>query len=157
MAWSAEYYSRLTRASEAMEKEVASRVAGMGGALTEVAAQTETKLNILREALNQQDERSRQTLLHLEAAELRSNDEFAKLAQATGEADLKLDQLRQYLHEQNERLQESFPQLTAADERLSEQLSNLDRLVQAAGQNLESRATAILEAASQEMTRRAED
>lgn len=156
-----ETLSRLTRDSEALEKEVGSRVAGMGRALTEATAQTENKLNILREALDQQDERSRQTLLQLEAAEQRIeqrlNDEAAKLAQATGEVDLKLGELRQYLEQQNERLHESLRQLQAADERLGEQVSQLDRLAQAAGQNLESRAAAVLDASSQEITRRAEE
>jgi hypothetical protein len=152
-----ETISRLTRDSEAMEKEVASRVAGMGQALTEVTAQAENKLNNLHEALNQQDERSQWALLQLEATEQRINDEAAKLAQATGGVDVKLNGLRQYLDEQNERLHESLRQLQAADERLSEQLSKLDLLAQAAGQNLESRATAVLETTSQEMTRRAED
>src|ERR1700730_6719942 len=158
LKWFAEEtISNLKRNSEAMEKEVASRVAGMGQALTEVTAQTEDKLNVLREALNQQDERSQRTLRQLEAAEQRIDDEAAKLAQATGEVDVKLSGLRQYLDEQNERLQESLRQLQAADERLSAQLSKLDVLAQAAGQNLESRATAVLETTSQEMTRRAED
>jgi hypothetical protein len=152
-----ETISRVTRDSEAMEREVASRVAGMGQALAEVTAQTENKLNILREALNQQDERSQWTLLQLEATEQRINDEAAMLAQATGGVDLKLSGLRQYLDEQDERLHESLRQLQAADERLSEQLSKLDLLAQAAGQNLESRATAVLETTSREMTRRAED
>ena len=152
-----ETLSRLSRDSEIMEKEVASRVVGLGEALTEVATQSEDKLNILRETLNQQGDRSRETLLQLEAAELRINDESAKLAQVTGEADLKLSELRQYLDEQNARLHESLRQLQSADERLGEQLSNLDRLAQAAGQGLESRATAVMEATSQEMKRRAED
>lgn len=156
-----EAISRLSRDSEAMEKGVASRVAKMGEALTEVTALTENKLNILRDALSEQDERSRQTLLQLEAAnqriEERISDQTAKLAQATGEVDLKLSGLRQYLDEQNGRLQESLRQLQAADERLNEQLSRFDRLAQLAGQNLESRATAVLDTASQEMTRRAED
>ncbi len=152
-----ESISRLTRDSEAMEKEVASRVAGMGQALTEVTAQTESKLNSLREALNSQDERSQRTLQQLEAAEGRIEDDAAKLARATGEVDVKLSGLRQYLDEQNERLHESLRQLQAADERMSEQLSKLDRLAQAAGQSLESRAATVLETSSQEMTRRAED
>jgi hypothetical protein len=152
-----ESISRLTRDSEAMEKEVAARVAGMGQALTEVTAQTEDKLKTLGEALDQQDERSQRTLLQLEAAERRTNDEAAKLAQANGEVDLKLNGLRQYLDQENERLHESLRRLQAADERLSEQLSKLDLLAQAAGQNLESRASAVVETASQEMTRRAED
>ena len=152
-----ETLSRLTSGSEAMEKEVASRVAGIGQSLTEVTAQTESKLSILREALQQQDERSRETLLQLEAAEQRINDESAKLAQATGEVDVKLGELRQYLDQQNDRLHESLRQLQAADERLGEQLSRLDRLAQAAGQNVEACASAVLETTSREMTRRAED
>lgn len=156
-----EAISRITRDSEEMEKGVSSRVAKMGEALTEVAAQTENKFNILRDALNDQDDRSRQTLLQLEAADLRIheriNDEAAKLAQASGELDLKLSGLRQYLDEQNDRLQESLRRLQAADERMNEQLSKLDRTVEAAGQNLESRANAVLETTSQEMKRRAEE
>jgi hypothetical protein len=156
-----ETLARLTSGAEGTEKEVASRVAGMGQALTEVTAQTENKLNILREALQEQDERSRETLLQLEAAEQRieqrMNDEAAKLAEATGEVDAKLGELRQYLDQQNDRLHESLRQLQAADERLGEQLSRLDRLAQAAGQNLESRANAVLEMTSREMARRAED
>ncbi|PYU34187.1 MAG: hypothetical protein DMG31_06925 [Acidobacteria bacterium] len=149
--------SRLRGDSEAMEKEVASRVAGMGQALTEMTSQTEDKLNVLREALNQQDERSQRSLWRLEDAEQRINEQTSRLAQATGEIDLKLIGLRQYLDEQNDRLHESLRQLQAADERLSEQLLKLDRAAQAAEQNLESRAAAILETASQEMTRRAEE
>jgi hypothetical protein len=156
-----EAISRLTRESEAMEKQVASRVSKMGEALSEVTMQAENKLNILRDALSDQDERSRQTLLQLEAAnqriEERISDQTAKLAQATGEVDIKLSGLRQYLDEQNNRLHESLRQLQAADERLNEQLSRFDRLAQVTGENLESRATAVLETASQEMTRRAED
>ena len=151
-----EAISRLTRGSEAMEKEMAARVAGMGQALTEVTAQTENKLNTFREVLDRQDERSQRTLLQLETAERRTNDEAAKLAQATGEVDLKLSGLRQYLDEQNERLHESLRQLQAAEERLSKQVSKLDQLAQAAGQSIESRAAAVLETTSQEMTRRAE-
>ena len=156
-----ETLATLRRESEAMEREVGSRVAGMGRALTEVTVQTENKADMLRDALNQQDEQSRQTLLQLEAAEQRLerriNDEAAKLAQATGEVDVKLSELRQYLDQQNERLHESLRQLRAADEHLGEQLSKLDRLAHAAGQNLESRANSILDATSQEMTRRAEE
>jgi len=153
--------SRLTSSSEAIEKEVSARVAGMGQALTEVTEQTQNKLEILRDALRQQDESSRETLLQLEAAEQRIgqrvSEEAAKLAQATGEVDVKLGELRQYLDQQNERLHESLRQLQMADERLGEQLSRLDRLAQAAGENLESRAAAVLETSSREMTRRAED
>ncbi len=156
-----EAISRITRESEAMEQGVSSRVAKMGEALTEVTAQTENRFKILRDALNDQDERSRQTLLQLEAADLRIqdriNDEVAKVAQATGELDLKLSGLRQYLDEQSDRLQESLRRLQAADERMNEQISKLDRIVQAAGQNLESRANAVLESTGQEMKRRAEE
>ena len=156
-----EAISRITRDSEAMEKELSSRVAKMGEALTEVTAQTENKFNILRDALNDQDERSRQTLLQLEAADLRIqeriNDEVARVAQATGELDQKLSGLRQYLDEQNDRLQESLRRLQATDERMNEQISKLDRIVQTAGQDLESRANAVVETTSQEMKRRAED
>lgn len=152
-----ETISQLKRDSEAMEKEVGVRVAGMGQALTEVTAETESKVNFLRDALTRQDERSQQALLQMEAAEQRINDKVANLAQATGEVDLKLSGLRQYLDDQNDRLHESLRQLQAADERLSDQLSKLDRLAQAAGQNLESRATDLLETTSREMTRRAED
>ena len=156
-----EAISRITRDSEAMEKEASSRVAKMGEALTEVATQTENKFNILRDALSDQDERSRQTLRQLEAADLRIqervNDEAAKLVQASSELDLKLSGLRQYLDEQNDRLQESLRGSQAADEQMNEQLSKLDRIVEAAGQNLESRANAVLETTSQEMKRRAEE
>lgn len=152
-----ETISHLKRDSEAMEKELGLRVAGMGQALTEVTAETENKVNFLRDALNRQDERAQQALLQMEAAEQRINDKAAKLAQATGEVDLKLSGLRQYLDDQNDRLHESLRQLQAADERLSDQLSKLDLLAQAAGQNLESRATDLLETTSREMTRRAED
>jgi len=156
-----ETISRITRDSEAMEKEASSRVAKMGEALTEVAAQTENKFNILRDALSDQDERSRQTLRQLEAADLRIqervNDEATKLVQASSELDLKLSGLRQYLDEQNDRLQESLRASQAADERMNEQLSKLDRIVEAAGQNLESRANAVLETTSQEMKRSAEE
>jgi chitodextrinase len=156
-----EAISRITRDSEAMEKEASSRVAKMGEALTEVAVQTENKFNILRDALSDQDERSRQTLRQLEAADLRIqervNDEAAKLVQASSELDLKLSGLRQYLDEQNDRLQESLRGMQAADERMNGQLSKLDRIVEAAGQNLESRANAVLETTSQEMKRRAEE
>jgi len=156
-----EAISRITRDSEAMEKEASSRVAKMGEALTEVAAQTENKFNILRDALSDQDERSRQTLRQLEAADVRIqervNDEAAKLVQASSELDLKLSGLRQYLDEQNDRLQESLRGSQAADERMNEQLSKLDRIVEAAGQNLESRANAVLETTSQEMKRSAEE
>jgi hypothetical protein len=156
-----EAISRIARDSEAMEKEASSRVAKMGEALTETAAQTENKFNILRDALYDQDERSRQTLLQLEAADLRIqeriSDEAAKLAQASGELDLKLSGLRQYLDEQNDRLQESLRRLQASDERMNEQLSKLDRIVEAAGQNLESRANVVLETTSQEMKRSAEE
>lgn len=156
-----EAISRITRESEEMEKGVSSRVAKMGEALMEVTAQTENKLNILRDALNDQDARSRQTLLELEAADLRIQeritDEVAKVAQATGELDLKLSGLRQYLGEQNDRLQESLRRLQAAEERMNEQISKLDRIVQTAGQNLESRAEAVLETTDRELTRRAEE
>ena len=152
-----ESISHIRSDSEAMEKEVASRVAGMGQALTEVTSQTEDKLKSFREALNEQDERAKQTLVQLEAAERRTTGQAAKLAQATGEVDVKLSGLRQYLDEQNDRLHESLRQLQAADERLSEQLAKLDLVAQAAGQNLESRATAVLATTSQEMTRRAEE
>ena len=100
----AETASRLRRDSEAMEKEVASRVAGMGQALTEETSQAENTLNVLRDSLNEQDERSQRALLRLEDAEQRINDQTARLAQATGEIDLKLSGLRQYLDEQNDRL-----------------------------------------------------
>lgn len=152
-----EAISHLKRDSALVEKEVAARVAGMGQALTEATMQTEAKLNALRDALNQQDERSQRTLLQLEVTEQRIHDEAAKLAHATGEVDLKLGGLRQYLDEQNDRLHESLFQLQAAEERLGEQLSKLDLLTQAAGQNIESRAAAAIETASQEMSRRAED
>ena len=151
-----EAISRVTRDSALTEKEVAARVAGMGQALTEAAALTETKLSALREALNQQDERSHGTLLQLEAAEQRIKEETAQIAQATGEVDVKLGGLRQYLDEQNERLHESLSKLQAAEERLGEQLSKLDVLTQAAGQSIESRAAAAIETTSQEMMRRAE-
>jgi len=152
-----EAIARLTRDSATMETEVAARVAGMGQALTEATVQTENKLNTLREELNQEDERSQRGLSQLEDAERRINDETAKLAQATGEIDLKLSGLRQYLDEQNDRLHESLRQLQAADERLSQQLSKLDAVAHAAGQNLESRAAAVLDGTSQEMTRRVEE
>src|SRR6201998_1669947 len=156
-----EAISRITRDSEEMEKGVSSRVAKMGEAISEIAAQTENKFTTLRDALNDQDDRSRQTLLQLEAADLRIqdrvSDEAAKLAQASGELDLKLSGLRQYLAEQNDRLQESLRRLQAADERMNEQLFKLDRIVEAAGQNLESRANAVLETTGQEMNRRAEE
>lgn len=152
-----ETISHVKRDSEAMEKELGLRVAGMGQALTEVTAETENKVNFLRDALNRQDERAQQALLQMEAAEQRINDKAAKLAQAAGEVDVKLSGLRQYLDDQNDRLHESLRQLQAADERLSDQLSKLDLLAQAAGQNLESRATDLLETTSREMTRRAED
>ena len=148
--------ARLTRESGDMEKEVAARMAGMGQTLSEATAQTENKLNLLREALNQEDERSQRGLMRLEDAERRINDETAKLAAATDEIDLKLSGLRQYLDEQNDRLHESLRQLQGADERLSQQLSKLDAVAQAAGQSLESRAAGVLETASQEITRRAE-
>lgn len=151
-----EAIARLTRDSENLEKEVASRIAGMGQALNEATVQTESKLNVLREALNQEEERSQRGLMRLEDAERHINDETAKLAAATGEIDLKLSGLRQYLEEQNDRLHESLRQLQGADERLSQQLSKLDAVAQAAGESLESRAAAVLETASQEMTRRAE-
>jgi hypothetical protein len=152
-----EAIARLTRDSVAMEKEVAARVAGMGQALTEATVQTESKLATLREALDQEDERSRRGLSQLEDAESRVNDRTATLAEATGEIDLKLSGLRQYLDEQNDRLHESLRQLQAADERLSQQLSKLDAVAHAAGQNLESRAAALLDGTSQEITRRAEE
>jgi len=156
-----EAISRITRDSEAMEAGVSSRVAKMGEALTELTVQTENKFNILRDALSDQDERSRQTLLQVEAADLRIqdriNDEVAKVTQSTGELDLKLSGLRQYLDEQSDRLQESLKRLQDADERMNEQISRLDRIVQAAGQNLESRANAVVETTSQEMKRRAEE
>jgi hypothetical protein len=152
-----ETVARLTRDSGAIEQEVASRVAAMGQVLTEATAQAENKITTLRETLKEQDERSQRALLQLEDAEQRINDGTARLAQATGEIDLKLIGLRQYLDEQNDRLHESLRQLQTADERLSEQLSRLDVAVQAAGQNLESRAAAVLETTSQEMTRRAEE
>ena len=152
-----EAIARLTRDSAAMEKEVAARVAGMGQALTEATVQTESKLTTLREALDQEDERSRRGLAQLEDAESRVNDRTATLAEATGEIDLKLSGLRQYLDEQNDRLHESLRQLQAADERLSQQLSKLDAVAHAAGQNLESRAAALLDGTSREITRRAEE
>jgi hypothetical protein len=152
-----ETIARLTRDSGNMETEVATRIAGMGQALTEATVQTENKLSTLREELNHEDERSRQGLSQLEDAERRINDETAKLAQASGEIDLKLSGLRQYLDEQNDRLHESLRQLQAADERLSQQLSKLDAVAHAAGQNLESRAAAVLDGTSQEMARRAEE
>ena len=152
-----EAVSRLTRDSEKIEKEVASRVAGMGQALTEATAQTESKLSSLREAMNQQDERAKHALAQLQEAEQRINGEASKLAQATADVDLKISGLRQYLDEQNDRLQQSLRHLQASEEHLSEQLSKLDVVAQAAGQNLEARATAVLETASQEMTRRAGD
>jgi hypothetical protein len=152
-----ETIARLTRDSGNMETEVATRIAGMGQALTEATVQTENKLSTLREELNHEDERSRQGLSQLEDAERRINDETAKLAQASGEIDLKLSGLRQYLDEQNDRLHESLRQLQAADERLSQQLSKLDAVAHAAGQNLESRAAAVLDGTSQEMTRRVEE
>jgi hypothetical protein len=148
--------ARLTRDSGNVEKEVAARVAGMGQALNEATVQTENKLKMLREALNQEDERSQRGLMRLEDAERRVNDETAKLAAATAEIDLKLGGLRQYLDEQNDRLHESLRQLQGADERLSQQLSKLDAVAQAASQSLESRAAAVLETISQEITRRAE-
>ena len=155
-----EAIARISRDSEAIEQGASSRVAKMGETLAEVTAQTENKFNILRDALSDQDERSRQTLLQLEAADLRVqeriNDEVAQVAQATGELDLKVSGLRQYLDEQNDRLLESLRRMQAADERMNEQLSKLDRIVQAAGQNLESRANTVLETTSQEMTTRAE-
>lgn len=149
--------SRLTRDSGELEKELASRVAAMGRALSEATAQTENKLDSLREAISQQEERFQGTLQQLESAEKHMNDQAVRLAAAPGEVDLKLDGLRRYLDEQNERLHESLRQLQAADERLSDQVSKLDQLAQAAGQNLESRATAVLETTSREMTRLAED
>jgi len=149
--------SRLTHDSEALEKQVGTRVAGMGQALTEVTTHAEDKFNSLRDALSQQDERSHRALEQLEAAEKRINDQAERLAQATAEVDLKLSELRQYLDVQNERLHESLRQLQSADERLSEQLAKLDLLAHTAGQNLESRAGALLEATSNEMIRRAED
>ncbi len=152
-----EAVSRLTRDSEAMEKQVGARIAAMGLALTEVTSQAENKFTTLREALSLQEERSRQALIQLETAEERINDQAAKLAQATAEVDLKLSELRQYLDVQNERLHESLRQLQAADERLSGQLSKLDLLAQAAARNIESRASAVLDATSGEMTRRAEE
>jgi hypothetical protein len=148
---------RLTRDSEAMEKEVASRISGIGQALSEAAAHTERKLDDLRETLHQQEERYQRTLLQLEDAEQRIDDETARLAQATGEIDLKLSGLRHYLDEQNALLHESLRQLQAGDNRLSERLSRLDGAAQAAGQNLESRAAAVLETTNREMTRRAEE
>jgi hypothetical protein len=153
--------SKLKNDSEAMEKQAGARVAKMGQALMEVTAQTENKLDMLREALNLQDERSRQTLLQLEAADQRIqervDEQAGKLARATGDVDLKLTALRQYLDQENERLQQSLRQLQAADERLNEQLSKLDLLARAAAENVEFRAASVLEATSRELTQRAEE
>jgi hypothetical protein len=151
-----EAVARIKRDSEDLEEGIASRLGGMREALTDTAVQTEARLNTLHEALGRESERSHRALLELETAEERINDRAAKLAEATSELDLKLSGLRQYLDDQNDRLHESLRQLQAADQRLSEQLSRLDQLAQAAGQNLESRATAVLDASGQEMTRRAE-
>lgn len=152
-----ESVARITRESAAMEKEAAARVAALGQVLTEAAAQTEAKLTTLRAALDLQDQKSRGTLCQLEAAEQRIRENTAQLAQATGEVDLKLDGLRQYLDEQNERLHDSLSKLQAAEERLGGQLSKLDALTRAAGESIESRAAAVIETASREMMRRAED
>ena len=147
---------RLSRDSEQIEKEAAARVAAMGKAFAETTAEAENKLSSLREALDWQDERSQQALVQLQYAEQRINDQAAKLAEGTAAVENKLSGLREHLNEQNERLQQSLRHLQAAEQRLSEQLAKLDILARTAGQNIEQRASALLETASEEMTRRAE-
>jgi hypothetical protein len=149
--------TRLTQDSGAMEKEMASRVAGMRQALSEAISETESRLAVLREGLNEQDERSQRALLRLEDAQRRINEETTRLSQASGEIDVKLSGLREYLDQQNDRLLETLRQLQASEQRLSGQLSKLDVVAQAAGESLESRAAAVLETASREMMRRAEE
>jgi hypothetical protein len=143
-AVSEEAARRLARNLEQMEKEGASRVAVMDKAFTEA----ENKLGSLREALNRQDERSRQALVQLQAAEQSINDRAAKLAEGTAEFENKLSGVREYLNEQNEHLQQSMRQQQFAEQRLSEQLAKLDVGLESAGgmlRNMENATAAAKE------------
>jgi hypothetical protein len=151
-----ETLGRLKRDSEQVEKEVASRVGGMEKTFAGTAAEAETKLGSLSATLNQQDERSRDTLSQCNSAEQRVSDRAGKLAEAAAEAESKLAELREYINVQNERLQDSLRQLQATEGRISEQLVKLDLLARAAGQDLEHRSAALLESARDDIARHAD-
>lgn len=133
------------------------RIGEQADKIAQASGEADRKLNEARQHLEEQNERLRESLRQLHAAEQRISDQSAKLTETTGEADFKISDVRRYLDEQTQNLYESLRQLQAADERLRDQLSKLDLLAQAAGQNLESRAAAVLDATSREMTRRAEE
>jgi len=151
-----ETLGRLKRDSEQVAKEVASRVGGMEKTFASTAAEAETKLGSLSATLNQQDERSRDTLSQCNSAEQRVSDRAGRLAEAAAEAENKLGALRKYIHEQDERLQESLRQLQATEGRISEQLVRLDLLAKSAEQNLEHRSAALLESARDDIARHAD-
>jgi hypothetical protein len=75
---------------------------------------------------------------------------------AAKESESRLDGLRASLTHENERAQESVRQLQSVENRIEDQAAKLSGLAQTAEQALEQRATALLEAQSQEMARRAE-
>ncbi len=130
--------ARLSRDSE--------RIQQMNKAFAETTAEAEARLSSLRKALNQQDDRFQQALVELQATERRIGTQTAKLAEATTEVEDKLSRLREYLNQLSRRQQD-------ADQRLNEHVARIDILTQAARQNLEQRATALLETASQEIER----
>jgi len=130
--------TRLSRDSE--------RIQQMNKAFAETTAEAETRLNSLRNALNQQDDRFQQVLVELQATERRISTQTAKLAEATTEVEGKLSRLREYVNESSRQQQD-------ADQRLNEHMTRIDILTQTARQNLEHRATALLETTSQEIER----
>jgi hypothetical protein len=72
------------------------------------------------------------------------------------ESENRLDDLRVSLTHENERAQESMRQLQSVENRIEDQAAQLSGLAHTAEQALEQRATALLDAQSQEMARRAE-
>ncbi len=130
--------ARLSRDSEQIQQ--------MNKAFAATTAEAETRLSSLSKALNQQDNRFQQTLVELQATERRISTQTAKLAEATTEVEDKLSRLREYLNESSRRQQ-------AADQHINEQMTRIDILTQTARQNLEHRATALLETTSQEIER----
>ena len=130
--------TRLSRDSEQMQQ--------MNKAFAKTTAEAETRLGSLSKALNQQDNRFQHALVELEITERRISTQTAKLVEATTEVEDKLSRLREYLNELSRQQQE-------ADQRLNEHMARIDVLTQTARQNLEHRATALLETTSQEIER----
>ena len=86
---------------------------------------------------------------------LRIGEMTKGFAEAASDSEARLHQLRVSLEQENERALESLRKVQTAEHHLENQATKLHGITQAVEQALEQRASALLEAQSQEMARRA--